>query len=506
MSLSTSLFLSAFLALTCYIVLRQTQKGKTPPGPKSTNLFGGGKMYSWKWSEELYRKYGSIVGFRAGGDHYVLLSSPSDAEELLAKQAVHFSGRKEVVYAGKYRSNNKRMLLLPHSDELHKQRLMFKFLVRSTALQSYHVREELHLARLLENLIDSPLKYHDHLYYYTAGIIMAVTYGIDVKANQDILDEILSSNASFNKDAVPGAHLVDIMPWLDYLPDILSPWRKDAIQKHQMEIKLFGKLANDVKIRLGQGVDTDCLMAHVWSSQSKDKLDDESIAYLGGSAFEAGTSVTAFLIHTFLLACVNYPGMVSRAQAELDNITPDELPQYHQMKQMPYLHAVVKETLRWIPVTPLAFPHQSERSMDYKGYEIPARSLIIPSIWNMHRNPENFRDPSVFDPNRWFDPDDNGHVKSSSNLLAGHWAFGFGRRECPARYLAVDLAWGAIASLLWAFDIKGVTDQSTGKAMNIDPDMIPWMDGVNIEPAPFPISITPRSSVHITKIKSKCSA
>ncbi|THU77890.1 hypothetical protein K435DRAFT_877270 [Dendrothele bispora CBS 962.96] len=64
-----------------------------------------------------------VVGFQAGGDYYVLLSNPSDAQELLEKQAVLFSGRKAVVYAGKYRSNSKRMLLLPHGDALHKQEL-----------------------------------------------------------------------------------------------------------------------------------------------------------------------------------------------------------------------------------------------------------------------------------------------------------------------------------------------------------------------------------------------
>ncbi|THV03625.1 cytochrome P450, partial [Dendrothele bispora CBS 962.96] len=162
---------------------------------------------------------------------------------------------------------------------------------------------------------------------------------------------------------------------------------------------------------------------------------------------------TAFLIHTFLLACVNNPEVVRKAQAELDRVAGDNLPQYNQMKKMPYIHAVVKETIRWVPVTPLAFPHQSEVDVEFNGYHIPAKSLIIPSIWNMHRDQNNYPEPDTFNPERWFDPDNNGYVKSSSSLLDEHWSFGYLDRECPGKYLAVDLIWGAIASLLWAFDI-----------------------------------------------------
>jgi len=55
-------------------------------------------------------------------------------------------------------------------------------------------------------------------------------------------------------------------------------------------------------------------------------------------------------------------------QAEIDNVVGDEPPQYEHMRSMPALWSFVKEVLRWVPVTPLAFPHRTDADTEYKGY------------------------------------------------------------------------------------------------------------------------------------------
>ncbi|KAJ7277951.1 cytochrome P450, partial [Mycena rebaudengoi] len=452
----------------------------------------------WKWFENLYKEYGPIVSLNFAGDNYILLSRPEDAEELLTKRSVNFSGRKQSVFAAKYRSNNKRMLLLPHGEDLKTQRSVFKLLLRPQSLLSYHDRIEQHSSRLLLNLLDSPEKYRDHLYRFTASLIMRITYGTSLQGHEEDLDAILASNQSFNLDALPGAHLVDTFPWLDYLPDFLSPWRKEAKEKHLEELELFQRLSLQAKKRKEDGDDSESFMAQVWDCKTKYELDDETIAYLGGSAFEAGTSVTACLLHTFLLACLTQPDVVRHAHAELDRVVGDDIPGFEHMSRLPYLYAIVHEALRWRPVTPLAFPHMSESDDEYKGIKIPAGTFIIPSIWNMHKDPRNFRDAGIFDPSRWYNPDTNGNVKATESLVDGHWTFG----QCPANYLAVEVVWAAIAVLLWAFDIKPAEDPVTKKPIEVDPAKIPWLDGVNIEPAPFPISLKPRTEAHGLKIRA----
>lgn len=49
-----------------------------------------------------------------------------------------------------------------------------------------------------------------------------------------------------------------------------------------------------------------------------------------------------------------FPEVQKRAQAELDAVIGDErLPDFNDFDSLPYIDAVVKETLRWQPVLPV---------------------------------------------------------------------------------------------------------------------------------------------------------
>lgn len=43
---------------------------------------------------------------------------------------------------------------------------------------------------------------------------------------------------NFIRNALPGAHLVDIFPILDKLPDLLSPWRLQALKNGREELEV----------------------------------------------------------------------------------------------------------------------------------------------------------------------------------------------------------------------------------------------------------------------------
>jgi cytochrome P450 len=56
----------------------------------------------------------------------------------------------------------------------------------------------------------------------------------------------------------------------------------------------------------------------------------------------------------FLLAMVKYPDVQKRAQAEIDLVIgPDRLPTFEDRASLPYIDAMLRETLRWHPVVPL---------------------------------------------------------------------------------------------------------------------------------------------------------
>ena len=50
---------------------------------------------------------------------------------------------------------------------------------------------------------------------------------------------------------------------------------------------------------------------------------------------------------------VLHPGVQVKAQEELDRVLQGRLPDFHDEPNLPYISAIVKEVLRWQPVTPL---------------------------------------------------------------------------------------------------------------------------------------------------------
>jgi len=104
---------------------------------------------------------------------------------------------------------------------------------------------------------------------------------------------------------------------------------------------------------------------------------------------------------------------------------------YETLEKLPYLTAVIKESLRMAHgvVTPLpriVGPVDSEIS----GVLIPAGTVVSMGATILHRNPEIFPNPTAFDPSRWLQ-------ENCSELEKYLVSFSKGPRSC----LGINLAW-----------------------------------------------------------------
>ena len=80
----------------------------------------------------------------------------------------------------------------------------------------------------------------------------------------------------------------------------------------------------------------------------------------------------------FSLAMVMFPTVQSKAQEQLDLVVgADRLPTPEDLDSLPYIRAIYMETLRWVPVLPLAVPHRAISGDEYEGYYIPAGTIVI---------------------------------------------------------------------------------------------------------------------------------
>ena len=65
-----------------------------------------------------------------------------------------------------------------------------------------------------------------------------------------------------------------------------------------------------------------------------------------------GESQTISMIQSFFLAMVVHPEAQVKAQAELDRVCPNRLPEFDDIDSLPYIEAIRREVLRWNPVAP----------------------------------------------------------------------------------------------------------------------------------------------------------
>ena len=70
--------------------------------------------------------------------------------------------------------------------------------------------------------------------------------------------------------------------------------------------------------------------------------------YLGGILLEGGSETTASFLQSLILYVTAFPDTQRKAQKEIDSVVgQDRLPLLSDMPALPYVEAVMKETLRW---------------------------------------------------------------------------------------------------------------------------------------------------------------
>lgn len=476
------------------------------PGPAGWPLVGNTfqvpQTKIWRYFEKLGYEHGPIFRLSLAGDEILVLNDPADAEELLHRRSSNYSSRKSLVYAGHYQSQNKRLVLLPYGTELKNQRAAFYQMLQPRVIGSYERMQELESTKLLFDMLTRPLEVDMNAKRYAASLVFTLSYGKRLADDDEDLKAVIDILDKFIQGCYPGAHLVDTFPFLDkILPDFLAPWRAEARQKHENEMKLYQRLVLEVKQKVDDGrTDLECFAARLWEQQEKFNLDLVTLSYIAGSAFEAGTGATGGTILWFIMAMIMFPDALKRAQDEVDSVVGTDgetIPTFEHLDRLPYCVALTKETFRWMPATPGGFPHYSDHDDEYKGLKIKANTMVIPCIWSMQHNPDRFPNPLTFDPERFLA---NGDMTSSGSSLftEGHYGLGFGRRICPGRYLGSTSAWIGITRLIWAFNIGPALDDA-GKPIPVDPEKC--TSGITSEPEPFPASIVPRSPTHAETIR-----
>ncbi|GKB67636.1 geraniol 8-hydroxylase-like protein [Tanacetum coccineum] len=142
------------------------------------------------------------------------------------------------------------------------------------------------------------------------------------------------------------------------------------------------------------------------------------------------------------------PHIFSRVREEVSaTVEKDGKIQEAKILELPYLQAVIKESMRLHLAVPLLVPHKAETEIKLGEYVVPKNTQILVNAWAIARDPKYWDNPLMFNPERFL-----GNEVDYKGQHFEFLPFGSGRRICPGIPLALRVVSFMVASFVYHFD------------------------------------------------------
>ncbi|KAL7223143.1 hypothetical protein ACSBR1_024757 [Camellia fascicularis] len=247
-----------------------------------------------------------------------------------------------------------------------------------------------------------------------------------------------------------GYELLGIFNWSDHFP-ILGWMDLQGVRKRCRELVgkvnvYVGKIIDEHRLKRAQngGVVSDesagDFVDVLLDLENENKLtDSDMIAVLWEMIFR-GTDTVAILLEWIIARMVLHPDVQSKLQFEIDSVVgKTRSVSNSDLPNLPYLEAVVKETLRMHPPGPLlSWARLAIHDTHIGDHFIPGGTTAMVNMWAITHNEQVWSEPNEFKPERFLE--DDVAIMGSDLRLA---PFGSGRRVCPGK------AMGLATVLLW---------------------------------------------------------
>ncbi len=381
----------------------------------------------------LERRYGSAVAFAKGSSHAVFTFGPEFHRQLLTRpDAFHISsgipGPKNSAQrrfgAGMFNINGEQ-------HERHRRLLMPPF--RKEAVESYHDR----LVAVTDELLSDwqPGQVRDIVQEMKALAIRVtgrILFGLDDFA---LGHEIA---ATFD-DWVELCHAVSFASLLPIEPPAGSYERLlDAASR--LEKKLLELLAQ----KRVQGTDGPDLLAILLRARRDGLLGDVDVIGQTHSLFNAAYHTTTYALTWSVFLLAQHPDVARRLLADLCDHVAGAAPAPAELGRVPLLDAVIKESMRLLPPV-VYYARINVAPIGLGPYALPARTLIVASLYVTHHLAELFPRPQCFDPDRW---------RNAAVSPYAHLPFGGGPRLCLGAPFAMLMLKIALATIVRRFRLS----------------------------------------------------
>ncbi|EYE91096.1 cytochrome P450 [Aspergillus ruber CBS 135680] len=463
-----------------------------PPGPMPMPIIGNIyeilKKSPMECFQNWHNEYGPIITLRYAQRLVISIGSYEIARDLLDKRGAIYSSRPRLIMASERMTNGMNLAIIPYNKRWRIHNRITTSLLDMGAIKRYRPLEDRESKQVLFELLSSD-DFSKSLARFSASLVLTLGYGMHLERKDCDEPRELERIDARPFEALGSMYclLVELFPVLDHTPRFMAPWKWLAADVERQTTALHMKHLQTAKSTLKWN-----WVLEAMGSDSGKQLPDKELAYMIGTLEQAGFEAILTVTRLLIKAIVLHPKCMESAQNELDRVVgSDRLPSAEDRPRLPYVNAMIEEAMRWQPPAPFALPHANTEDDEYMGYHIPKGTMIIPNIWVMAFNPQEFPNPYQYKPERWLE-----------GPSVQHNSFGFGRRLCPGRHLGYSSVFLVVSRLLWAYNISHA--YRDGKKIEVDPwDLKFTFAAVS---GPFEASFQVRSPKHQEIIEKEWAA
>ncbi|XP_057487230.1 cytochrome P450 736A117-like [Actinidia eriantha] len=404
----------------------------------------------------LSLKHGPLMLLRLGSKPVLVVSSADAAREIMKTQDLVFANRPRSTVISKLLYGSRDVAFSPYGEYWRQiKRLCVVHLLSNKRVLSFRVVREEETALMIDKIKQS--------YSSSSSSVVNLTELFKSLTN-DIVCRV-TSGRKYNEERRFKELLVEFLEYLgvfdvgDYIPWL---WWVNKINGFYGRVERVAKGLDDFIESLveehergeREGGHEDfvdvLLQVQRENMASGSPIHRECVKALILDMLSAGTDTIATVLEWAMAELLRHPLILKKLQSEVREIaeakrviTEDEL------GKMPYLKAVIKETLRLHPPGPLLIPRESMCDTQIMGYDIEARTQVFTNVWTIGRDPSLWARPNEFWPERFMDSlvDFRGH---DFEFIP----FGAGRRGCPGIQFAMRVDELALANRVGNFDFS----------------------------------------------------
>ncbi|KAI3453621.1 hypothetical protein Pfo_010284 [Paulownia fortunei] len=451
-----------FLGISNGLFIR---KKKLPPGPYGLPLIGSLITIGDRTHEslaKLAKTYGPLMTLKLGCINVVVASSAEMAKEILQKHDMEFIGRPVPDAVTAEKGYELAFPWLPASPQWKKLRkICNSHIFTPQKLDSLQDLRHQVMKNMIKRVVEAQeageaIQIGGLVFGTAVQLLSNSLFSADMlDPASDAMKELQELNANIML-LVGKPNLADYFPFLR--PFDLQGIRRKIMVSYDRLHELIDDMIDRRMKRRSSGSDRcgdilDVLLDYA-EDEGPEGLTRLDVKLLVAEIFIGGTDTSTITVEWAMAELLHNPTILSIAKQELsENITPGKTVQEQDIAQLPYLTAVIKETMRLHPTAPLLLPHQAEQDVEIQvnavGYTIPKHTRIWVNAWSISRDATYWDEPTRFVPERFLNSGIDFRGRDFSFL-----PFSAGRRICPGLNLAVRMVSLIFATLVQKFDWK----------------------------------------------------